>query len=378
MLGRHTWNMFLALKEMRRAKARFALLMGSIGLLVFLVLFQQSLQTGLISGFVGGVRNQSAPVIVYSVDGRRNLQGGVLVPDLEAQVRGVEGIGMVGRLSLATFTAQAGGHETDASVIGYDDVALGAPRELAQGRYPDKPGEAVADESGASNGFAIGDVVTLDPAGFAITVVGLARDVQINVQPTLFVPYATYEAAVRSRFPDATTVVPNALAVSPASGVSDATLVARINALSDDLDALTRADAAAKTPGVATVKQSFSVIFLLYGLVVPFLTGLFFLILTFQKSNSLTLLRAIGAPSSRLVTSLLIQVLIVIAGGLVIGVALYAPLSQQQLGSISLRFETGAVIFWSILLLVFGLLSSLVSARRVLAIDPVAATTGAG
>jgi putative ABC transport system permease protein len=120
------------------------------------------------------------------------------------------------------------------------------------------------------------------------------------------------------------------------------------------------------------------VIFLLYGLVVPFVTGLFFLILTFQKSNSLTLLRAIGAPSSRLVTSLLIQVLIVIAGGLVIGVALYAPLSQQQLGSISLRFETGAVIFWSILLLVFGLLSSLVSARRVLAIDPVAATTGAG
>lgn len=370
--------MFLALKEMRRAKARFGLLMAAIGLLVFLVLFQQSLQNGLITGFVGGLRNQSAPALVYSVDGRRNLQGGVIVPELEAKVRAVEGLGAVGRLSLATFTAQAGGTETDASVIGYDDVALGAPRTLAQGRYPAAAGEAIANDSDAADGFGIGDVVTLDPSGYAITVVGLARDVQINVTPTLYVGYDTYLAAVKSRFPDAATVLPNALAVAPAAGVSDATLVERINALSDDLDALTRADAAAKTPGVSTVKQSFSVIFLLYGLVVPFVTGLFFLIITFQKSNALTLLRAIGAPSRRLVAALLLQVLIVIVVGLAVGIALYTPVSQQQLGGITLRFETGAVIFWCVLLVVFGLISSLFSARRVLAIDPVAATTGVG
>ena len=36
------------------------------------------------------------------------------------------------------------------------------------------------------------------------------------------------------------------------------------------------------------------------------------------------------------------------------------------------------MLFWSGLLLVFGLISSLFSARRVLAIDPLDATTGAG
>mgnify|MGYP006149133343 CR=1 FL=1 len=61
-------------------------------------------------------------------------------------------------------------------------------------------------------------------------------------------------------------------------------------ALKDDLDALTKRDAADETPGVSQVRQSFQVIFLLYGLVVPFVTGLFFLILTFQKANALTLL----------------------------------------------------------------------------------------
>ena len=41
-------------------------------------------------------------------------------------------------------------------------------------------------------------------------------------------------------------------------------------------------------------------------------------------------------------------------------------------------FETAAVVFWSVLLLTLGVLSSLVAARRVLRIDPIEATTGQG
>jgi len=124
------------------------------------------------------------------------------------------------------------------------------------------------------------------------------------------------------------------------------------------------------------VRQSFQIIFLLYGLVIPCVTGLFFLIITFQKSGALTLLRAIGAPAGRLVRSLLIQAVIIIAAGFTIGVVLYTPVSQQRLGGIPLRFETGAVVFWGLLLLVLGVGSSLVAARRVLSIDPIEATSG--
>ena len=101
-----------------------------------------------------------------------------------------------------------------------------------------------------------------------------------------------------------------------------------------------------------------------------------FLIITFQKSAAFTLLRAIGAPASRLVTSLLIQAVIILVAGFLIGLALYIPISQQRVGGLELRFETTAVVFWAILLLVLGLGSSLLSARRVLAIDPIEATTG--
>jgi putative ABC transport system permease protein len=68
------------------------------------------------------------------------------------------------------------------------------------------------------------------------------------------------------------------MALSPAEGVTAAELVQRVNDAAPDADALTRADAAAETPGVAQVRQSFQLIFLLYGLVIPLVTGLFFAI----------------------------------------------------------------------------------------------------
>lgn len=369
--------MFLALKEMARAKVRFALLIAAIGLLVFLILFQQSLQNGLLTSFVGAIRNQSAPVLVYSVDGQRVIQGSVITPEAEQQVRSVEAAAAVGRIGQGTFTVTAAdGELTDTTVLGYEDPDLGAPTTLVAGRLPDGPAEAVGSEADAASGFDLGDVVRIEPGGLAITIVGLAGEAQLNAGPTLFVAYDTYLESVRAANPDAGEPLPNVLAVAPADGVTEGELVAAINATSGDLDALTRSDAADSTPGVAQVRQSFQVIFLLYGLVIPCITGLFFLIITFQKSKALTLLRAIGAPARRLVTALLVQAVIIVGLGFGIGLALYTPVSQQRLGGIPLRFETTAVIAWALLLLVLGIGSSLLSARRVLAIDPVEATTG--
>ncbi len=337
--------MFLALKEMARAKARFGLLISAIGMLVFLILFQQSIQNGLITSFVGAIRNQSAPVLVYSVDGQQVIQGSVITPDLEGLIRETDGVGSAARVGLGTFTVRAGGELSDATILGYEEAGLGAPSSLVGGRYPAGAREAVGSDSDAPDGFGIGDVVVVEPGGQEITIVGLARDV---------------------------------IAVAPAEGLSAAELAARINEVSDDLDALTRSDAASETPGVAQVQQSFRIVFFLYGLVIPCVTGLFFLIVTFQKAGSFTLLRALGAPASRLVASLLFQATLIVGVGFLVGVAAYTPISQRRLGGIPLRFETTAVVVWAVLLLALGVGSSLIAARRVLRIDPIDATTGGG
>lgn len=374
--------MFLALREMRRAKVRFGLLIAAVALLVLLILGQQAIQSGLITSFVGAIERQSAPILVYSVDGQRTFQGSVITPGLEARVRAVDGVAEAGRIGQGTFTVQVSGQEedSDAAILGYDRPDLGAPDELSAGRYPRAPGEAV----GSSAGFELGDRVEVLSAGRPgsavrpLRVVGLADDAQILVTPTLFVAWPDYVGAVKAVNPDAREVLPSALGVGPEKGLAAATLASRINGADRDADALTRAEAAEKAPGVAEVRSSFQVIFLLFGLVVPLTTGLFFLIVTLQKAQSLTLLRAIGARRGVLVRSLLLQVALVVGAGLVIGIAIYTPLTQLTLGEVALRFDPAAVVFWSVLLMALGLLSALLAARRVMAIDPIEATVSEG
>jgi putative ABC transport system permease protein len=374
--------MFLALREMSRAKTRFALLTAAIGLLVFLILAQQAIQDGLITSFVGAIEQQSAPVLVFSVDGQRTLQGSAVPSLLAQQVSAVDGVGATGRIGQGTFTVRLndGTADDDAAIIGYDRADLGAPETLSAGRRPRAPGEAV----GSAQDYELGDRVrVVTPAGDGeggpeLRIVGLAQDAELQVTPTLFAAWSDYAAAVGAANPDARAIVPSALGVRPAAGVSAATLAQRINAAAPDAEALTREDAAQRSPGVSAVRGSFRVIFLLYGLVVPLVCGMFFLILTLQKAGSLTLLRAVGAPSGSLVRSLLVQVVLVMGGGILVGVALYWPLSQASLGQIALQFDVAAVLTWSVILLTLALLSAIVSARRVLAIDPIEATTSGG
>jgi putative ABC transport system permease protein len=374
--------MFLALREMRRATARFGLLIAAVGLLVFLILTQQALQDGLITSFVGAIRQQSAPVLVYSTDGQKTLQGSVIPSLLEQGIRAVDGVEAAGRIGQGTFTVRVDGDDTtsDAAIIGAEDPALGGITVVDEGRAAEAAGEAV----GSASDFSVGDRVRVVPVGVPggegpeLEVVGVVEEGQLQVTPTLFTSWTGYEAAARAANPDAEAVLPNVIGLRPDDGTTDEQLVEAVNAVSEDAEALTRAQAATDTPGVGQVRQSFQVIFLLYGLVVPLVTGLFFLIVTFQKSASLTLLRAVGADSGTLVRSLLVQVVLVVAGGLVIGTGLYWPLSQQTVGAIVLRFDAAAVAVWSALLLGLGLLSALVAARRVLQIDPIEATTGGG
>jgi len=366
----------IAGKEMTRAKVRFGLLIAAISLLVFLILFQQALRDGLITSFVGAVEHQSAPVLVYSTDARRNLQSSTITPALEEQVRAVDGVGAVGRIGQSTLSVTADRTIRAAAVIGYEKRSLGAPASLVAGRYPVADGEGVANETDASEGFGLGDVVRIEPGGYRIRIVGQSRDTNLQATPTVFARYGTWEAAVRAGNPDARAPRPNALGVAPTPTVTPDQLVRRIDAVSTDLEALTRADAATKAPGVAQVSSSFLVIFLLYGLVVPLVIGLFFLIVTLQKARTLTLLRAVGARSSTLVRALLTQVLVVVGLGVSIGTLLFLPLSFQRIGSIPLRFDAPTVIAWAVGILVLGVASSWFSARRVLRIEPAEALSG--
>ena len=366
--------MFLAAKEMHRGKVKFALLLVAVSLLVYLILVQQALSRALVSSFIGAIENQSAPILVYATDALRAPQGSVITPAMEGLVTASPAVAEAARIGiLSTTLTSAGATETSAVIWGYEDPDLGAPKALRDGVYPAAAGEAV----GTWGDFALGETVTLaGPAGaeMEIEVVGLAGDSQLAVQPTLFMDYKDFASAVTTSNPNAMAVLPSLMAVQSADSAKDT--INELRAASVDLDPLTREDAATQFPGAGQVEQSFLIILALYGFVVPLVTGLFFLIITFQKTRALTLLRAVGARSGVLVRALLWQVAFILGGGIAVGVGLYALTSLIEIGSLTIVFDWWMVAFWTALLGVLGVLSALASIRRVLAIEPVEATTG--
>lgn len=371
--------MLLAVREVRRSLVRFGLLTVAVGVLVFLIVFQQALISGLVTQFIGAIENQSAQVLVYNDQARKNLQGSVVTPEVIEATAAVDGVAEASPLGVGTFTVTAA-EETDASIFGYQLGGPGAPVGLVEGRLPERDGEAVVSAlTDGVGGFDVGDEVVVLPGDVTLEIVGVADDLNLSVTPTMFVSYPTWEAARLSVNPDATAVLPSAVAVAVDDGADPAAVAASITEEVPGTEALDRQAAADEAPGVSSVTQSFGIILALTFLVVVLVTGFFFLILTVQKRSSLTLLRALGAPSGRLVQALLVQVLIVVGGGLVIGAGLaIGLLAISGGGGLGATVDPGSLAVVVVLVLGLSVLASVGSIRRVLRIQPVEATIPSG
>jgi putative ABC transport system permease protein len=173
--------------------------------------------------------------------------------------------------------------------------------------------------------------------------------------------------------------LPSLVAAAPADGITAVELTDRIEAAVPGTEALTRQEAVDGNPGVQGVNQSFNIILSLAFLVVALVVGFFFLILTVQKAKSLTLLRAVGAPSGYLVRNLMVQIIVILAAGIAVGLGLVVLVgSVAPTGDVAVDLEPTAVLTTVVGLIVISLLGGLVSIRRVLRIDPLRATLDSG
>lgn len=372
--------MRLALREIRRTKLRFSLLAGAVGLLVFLILFQSTLLSTLLSFFSGALGSQSGTVVVYSEDARKNPEGSILPLATVDAVAGVPGVGAAGPFGVDTMTARAGGEELDVALLGYRLDGPGRPTTLVSGRLPRDGGEGVASDIDADRGFAVGDTVRIvGPDGtLPIRIVGLTRHPVQRATRGLRVVRDVRGRGPWVKNPDALAILPSMVVATPDLGVAPSTVADRITRSVAGVDALSRADALAQLPGVAAVNSSFSIIQGLAFVVVTLVVGIFFVILTVQKAAALTLLRAIGASSGRLVRSLLAEVLLVMVGGIVIGAGLLLLASLGSSPDFPIGFDVGIVVTRGVVLVVLAAIASLAAIRRVLRIDPIAATVPAG
>ena len=249
--------MGLAGTEMRRAKLRFGLLTGAVALLVFLVLLLSTLSNALVSSLVGALQGLQTQGLVYADSARDNIVASRLAPGAVAQVAAVPGVdSAAGVGTFTTNAAIAAAAPTEVQVFGFAADGPGAPSGLSSGRLPTAPGETAIDGGGA----AIGDTITLQPGGTALTVVGTIRGAQFNALPTAYVTLPTYDQAIAAANPGLPFVPINAVAFDVVDGQDVAAVAASIAGAVAGVTAYPLDTAVSLIPGIDSITQSFGIL----------------------------------------------------------------------------------------------------------------------
>ena len=366
--------MIIALRELRRNPRRFVTATVVLTLLVVLLLFLGGLLDGLYLGSTGALRAQRADVIVYSADANDSIIRSRISPETRAQVEKTPGVTDVGGLGLTLVGSTVPGRSAlvDTAVIGYEHAPRGVPA-------PPPVGEAWADRRLSAFGVRKGQVLGVGPQQVPVKIAGWVQDTNYLLQGALWVDPTTWRRVQDTSRPDAR-VAPGAYQVLVVSGTESAAQLARsIDASTNGATkTLTKSEAVLSSPGTREQKSTFTGIIGVTFLVVALVVALFFVLLTIERTAMYGVLKAIGAPTTRLGAGLLLQALTIGIIAFVIGEIVTLALARVIPAQVPLALEPSRAVTTFVGIILAAALGALVSLRRIARADPVTAIGAAG
>ncbi|MBF9070924.1 ABC transporter permease [Streptacidiphilus fuscans] len=355
--------MFVALRDIRFAKGRFALMGAVVTLITTLVVFLYGLTGGLASDSSSAIAQLPAADVVFGAPGGATPQVSFSNSSISAaQQRAWEsapGIGSVQPLGVAMSRLTGSFGATSVSVLG---APAGLLPPLASGTAPQDGQVAVSQKVASTDGIKTGDQVAV--GGRTLTVSGITDDRSYGHAPSVWTPQATWQQVTGAQ-------QPNALAVDP--GTADA---ATLNALdkAQNTDMVSRGAALAGIDGFSAEQGSLQLIQGFLFAVSALVVGAFFTVWTVQRRADIAVLKAVGASSAYLVRDALAQALAMLLGGALTG-ALIGFGGGALLGGTGMPFTLGAatVAVPVVVMVLLGLAGAALAVRRITSVDPLTA-----
>lgn len=347
--------MFLALRDIRFAKGRFALMTGVVALVTLLLVLLSALTRGLGSQSTSAVTSLPASHVLLAPAGSTTTWGdSVIEPATVAKAAsGVEPL-LVTRARL-----QAGDATTSVAVFGTDASSraassLGTP--LADGRVV-LPREA-ADALGVASGS------TVEVNGTPLVVSAVVDDQWYSHSPVAWTTRAT-AAATGHVVPGQATAL-----LAPDQASADAT------ARATGLESMARGASVNALPGYSSEHGSLLMIQgFLYGIcalvVIAFLS-----VWTIQRTRDLAVLRAMGASRRYVLKDSLGQAGLLLALGALVGGLAGTGLAWAASRAVPVLVLPTTTLLPALGVALVGALGAVIATRRVVRIDPLLALGG--
>lgn len=375
---------YLALKEIWRNRGRFLLVSMVIALITLLVLFIAALGEGLGNGNREYISKLDADLIVFQAKSDFLIAASRLGRDRLAAVRRVEGVADAGSLGTASATLILPGEKTlKVSMLGVEPGHTGEPPVL-EGRQlsSDLAQEVTIDRNTALRSkLTLGDTLTLrvtqgtQDKFYELKITGVSDGRQYSLQPTIFVPFNTWdrirpksEAEVERFAPVANVILVRLEDPARIQEVGER-LVSQVN----NIETATLNQTIQALPGYSAQQSTLNTqggFTLFIGILV---IGGFFQIQILQKVAQIGVLKAIGTANPVVGAAAVIQIITITVLGVGIGGLLTYLFSLFFPPTVPIVFNGNTSALAVIALLLIGPLGGLVSIRYAVRIEPLKA-----
>ena len=353
--------MFLAINEILKEKSRFVLIVIVVILVSYLVFFLTALAYGLASSYTRALDKWDASGIIMSANANDTIGRSLLYSSDYADLLSDD----VAPLGVGSATLIAESRE-DVALFGVEQGSFLAP-DISEGRSISADNEVVLSDELQPLGIAIGDSIALADVADKYKVVGFTSRSTFQTTPVIYMSHDTWRLAASE--------------ASGMTGMRDDSTISALITRGDQKAAYTNDriywqsidDFIFNLPGYRPQVLTFSLMIGFLIGIAAFVLSIFIYILTMQKKSIFGVLKAEGISSAYIARSVMVQVVIIAATGLLTGLALSLATGLLLAGKVP--FEVNLIFFVGItlLFLLCAVLGGIASVRSVAKIDPVEA-----
>ncbi|MET8471504.1 ABC transporter permease [Streptomyces sp. NPDC006422] len=352
--------MFVAWRDLRFARGRFALMGTVIVLITLLVGLLSGLTAGLARDNTSALTGLPADHLAFARPADSQSVSFTASTVRPAQWRGLadeEGVESAEPLGIGTVNAKSGRHTAAVSAFGVRPDSGLAPDTTA-------PGTAVLSTKAAKElGVSTGDRVGL--GGARLTVAAVSGDASYSHTPVVWTDLSDWQHVTPTGGAGARATV-IALRTAPDADLKAADEAAGTESRTID-DALTAIGSYQAENGSLQLMRGF--LFVISALVV----GAFFTVWTIQRSADIAVLKALGSSTRYLLRDALGQAVLMLVAGTAIGTGLATLIGVFVPDTVPFVLDPLTALGPAAVMTVLGLAGAALSVRRITSVDPLTA-----
>ncbi|MBD0691740.1 ABC transporter permease [Streptomyces sp. CBMA123] len=353
--------MFVAWRDLRFAKGRFALMGTVIVLITVLVGLLSGLTAGLGRQNISAITGLPADHLVFAkpAEGQQlSFTDSQLSPDQWQAWAREPGVTSAQPLGITTTKAAAGTRTAALSAFGVPDGSDLAP----QGNRI-APGQAVLSGTAAEKLGNLTPGADFTMAGHHLTVAAVDGDAAYSHTPVIWTSLGDWQQFAPGGAGHATVI-----ALHTAEGADLAAADTRHGTVTRTRDdALSAIGSYTSENGSLQLMRGF--LFAISALVI----GAFFTVWTIQRSGDIAVLKALGASTRYLLRDALGQAVLLLVLGTAVGTAIASGFGALIGSAVPFVLDAPTVLLPAVVMIALGAIGAALSIRRITSVDPLTA-----